>query len=177
MKSIRLSDLKKRKDAYFKNIGIITPKGRTKKQIEYIVNRSYESLSKRAKQYIEDREQIVNIITNAIISGGEGGQMNPYKAMQSYARQRERSQGGGTLRDIYSRFRQEDPSLYSKYNSYIYRLGYSSANYFYENAQLDQEGSTIVATLELPKKTQGVVYNELVITFDYSCQDFWAEMN
>lgn len=174
---MRLSDLKKRKDAYFKKIGIVTPKGRTKKQIEYIVSRSYESLSKKAKQYIEDREQIIKVITNAIIAGGEVGQMNPYKAMQSYARQRERHAGGGTARDIFRRFREEDPSLYSKYNSYMYRLGFSSANYFYENVSIDQEGSTIVATLELPNKTQGVIYNELVITFDYSGQDFWAEMN
>lgn len=176
MRNMPLNELKKKNNAYFRKIGIITPVGRTKQQIEYIVNRSYESLSKRAKQYIEDRQQIVNAITNAIIAGGEDGQMNPYQALKSYAMQRERSQGGGTARDIYRRFRLEDSRLYSKYNSYMYRLGYSGSAYFYDNVGIDQEGSTVIATLDLPPKTSGVIYEQLVITFDYSAQDFWAEM-
>lgn len=177
MKVMRLSDLKKRKDAYYKKIGIITPKGRTKKQIEYIVSRSFDALSKNLKQYIEDRQQLISIVTNTIIASGEVGQVNPYKAIQTYARQRKRRAGGGTAEFIFRRFREEYPGLYSKYNSYVYRLGYSSSQYFYDNVEISETGSVIEATLELPQKTSGVVYNQLNITYDFSGQDFWAEMN
>lgn len=52
--------------------------------------------------------------------------------------------------NIYSRFRNEKPQVYAVYNSYMYRRGYSAAQYFYKNAEYSSEGSIIDVYLDLP---------------------------
>lgn len=173
---MRLSDLKKRKDAYFKKIGNIRPEGRTRKEIEYIVNRSYEALSKRAKKYIDNRAQISQHIVNMIIVDGDVGNINPYKAFMRYSKDQAGIKRTDFAKRLYRRFREEYPGLYSKYNSYVYRLGYSSADWFFQKAKWTNNGSMVTATVELPQKTTGVVYQELELTVDASGDYFVAEM-
>lgn len=178
MRNMRLSNLKKRSTNYFKNVGVITPKDFSRKQIEYIVNRSYEALPKRAKKYIESREQISEVVVNLIMTGGEDGKVDAYQALKQYAEQRKVQKFPRLefAKMVFKRFRQEYSSLYAKYNSYMYRQGYSSANYFYENAEWDSQGSIVTAILDLPPKSYGVVYTTLTITIDASGTFFIAEM-
>lgn len=178
MRSMRLSKLKKRSTNFFKNIGIVTPRDFSRKQIEYIVNRSFEALPQRAKKFIENRQQISEVVVNLIMVAGKEGKVNPYEALKQYAEQRKVQKFPRLefAKMVFKRFREEYPSLYAKYNSYMYRLGYSSANYFYENSEWDNNGSIVTATLELPIKTTGIVYNTLTITIDASGTFFVAEM-
>lgn len=172
MRNMRLSEIRRKKDTYFRKIGILTPRGRRKSSIEYIVARSYEALPKRFKAVIKNPDQIIKVLTNMIVQFGEEGKINPYKAFLENAR----SNYAGTKEDIYKRFRQEYSDVYNHYNTYVYRLGFSASNYFYTNVKLSQEGSLVTATLQLPKKTTGIVYNELYIEMDYSGDYFFAEM-
>lgn len=176
MRNMRLSEIRRKKDTYFKKIGILTPRGRRKSSIEYIVARSYEALPKKYKSFIESPDQIIKVLTNMIVQSGEKGQINPYKALLENAKYKYRSSYAGTKEDIYKRFRQEYSDVYNHYNTYVYRLGFSASNYFYTNVKLSQEGSIVTATLQLPKKTTGIVYNELYIEMDYSGDYFFAEM-
>lgn len=176
MKNTPLSELRKKQNAYFRKIGILKPGRRRKRTIEYIVERTYEALPKKLKEYIDDRNQIVSVITNTIIQSGNAGQMNPYEALKQYAQYRQKKSGDNSKAYIYKRFREEATSVYNKYNSYVYRLGYSSARYFMENATISQEGSVITATLELPAKASGIVYEELHIEYDFSGQYLEAHM-
>lgn len=176
MKNTPLSELRKKQNAYFRKIGIVKPGRRKKSTIEYIVERTYEALPKRLKEYIDDKDQIISVITNTIIQSGNAGQMNPYEALKQFAQYRQKKSGDNTKAYIYRRFKEEATSVYNKYNTYVYRLGYSSARYFMENATISQEGSLITATLELPPKTSGIAYEELYIEYDFSGQFLDAQM-
>ena len=89
---------------------------------------------------------------------------------------RKRRSGNNTKEYIYKRFRQEVPDVYSKYNSYVYRLGFSSAQYFKEKAELSQEGSIVNVKVKLPEKESGAVYDYLYINFDFSGDYIDAKM-
>lgn len=168
MKNTPLSELRKKQSRYFQNIGIVQGDKRRSKSIKYIIERSYDALPKDLKGYIKDAEQIKANVYNLIMASGKSGEIEPYNALRQYAMDRKRRSGNNTKEYIYKRFRQEVPDVYSKYNSYVYRLGFSSAQYFKEKAELSQEGSIVHVEVELPKKKSGVVYNYLYINFDFS---------
>lgn len=169
MKNTPLSELKKKSLQYFRKIGIVRGDGRRKKSIEYIVQKSYEALPKNLKKYIEDAEQIKTNLYDTIMASGKSGEVEPYNALKQYAMDRKKRSGDNTKEYIYKRFRQEVPNVYSKYNSYVYRLGFSSAQYFKEkNAELSQDGSIVKIKVKLPEKESGVVYDYLYIYFDFS---------
>lgn len=171
MRNMQLDKLKRHSDKYFKTkIGIVKPDKFTRREIRYITKRSYQALTKEQKKYIENPSQIIENIVNQIVVSGEVGKINPFNALKQYSQQRQRETNPRIefAKETFAMFRQEYPSLYAKYNSYMYRLGYSSANYFYENAEWNARGSVVTATLELPTKLSGVVYETLEITRDAS---------
>lgn len=174
MKNTPLRELRRKHNAYFKRIGIVQPGRRRRSTIEYIVQRSYEALPKGLKEYIEDPEQAIKVTTNLIMQSGSEGQVNPYEALRQTALYRQKKSGDNTRQFIWNRFREEESSLYNKFNSYMYRQGYSARNYWFDNVALDQHGSIIRAICELPTKPQGVSYDVLDIEFDFSGQELTA---
>ena len=176
MKNTPLSELRKKQSRYFQNIGIVQGDKRRSKSIKYIIERSYDALPKDLKGYIEDAEQIRTKVYDLIMASGKSGEIEPYNALRQYAMDRKRRSGNNTKEYIYKRFRQEVSDVYSKYNSYVYRLGFSSAQYFKEKAELSQEGSIVHVEVELPKKESGVVYNYLYINYDFSSDYIDAKM-
>ena len=176
MKNMPLSELRKKQSRYFQNIGIVQGDKRRSKSIKYIIERSYDALPKDLKGYIEDAEQIKANVYNLIMASGKSGEIEPYNALRQYAMDRKRRSGNNTKEYIYKRFRQEVSDVYSKYNSYVYRLGFSSAQYFKDNAKLEQDGSIVTVTTPLPPKSRGVTYSQLVISFDFSGDYIDAKM-
>ena len=176
MKNMPLSELRKKSLQYFRKIGIVRGDGRRKKSIEYIVQKSYEALPKGLKKYVEDPEQAKSAVYNSIMASGSSGEIEPYNALKQYAADRKKKSGDNTKEYIYKRFREELPAVYSKYNSYVYRLGFSAAQYFKEKAELSQDGSIVNVKVKLPKKESGVVYDYLYINFDFSGDYIDAKM-
>lgn len=176
MKNTPLSELRKKSLQYFRKIGAVQGDGRRKKSIEYIVQKSYEALPKNLKKYVEDPEQAKSAVYNSIMTSGGAGEIDPYNALKQYATYRKKKSGDNTKEYIYKRFREEKPDVYSKYNSYVYRLGFSSAQYFKDNVTLEQDGSIVTVTTPLPPKSRGVTYSQLVISFDFSGDYIDAEM-
>lgn len=176
MKNTPLSELRKKSLQYFRKIGAVPGDRRREKSIKYIVQKSYEALPKNLKKYVEDPEQVKSSVYNIIMASEGYGVLDPYKALKQYATYRKKKSGDNTKEYIYKRFREEKPDVYSKYNSYVYRLGFSSAQYFKDNATLEQDGSIVMVTTPLPLKSSGVTYGKLVISFDFSGDYIDAEM-
>ena len=151
-----------------------------KEEIGYSVVRQYYRLSKEYRQYTKGEEiPIWRMTANAIKMGyniTDEGAKSAYDIMKESIRYPYRRTKRGSLREYFSQFRNEKPDVYAKYNSYMYRQGFSSANYFYEKAKIETNGSIITITLELPTKTKGISYDALVITKDYSQDEFEATM-
>lgn len=169
MKNTPLSNLRKKHAAYFRRIGVVQAGRYTRRsRIEYIVQRSYDALPKKLKQYIDDPEQAIQVTTNLIMQSGSEGQVNPYEALRQVAVYRQKKSGDNTRAYIWARFRSEQPSVYAKFNSYMYRQGYSASGYWFDNVALSQEGSHIEAICELPAKASGVAYFVLEIEYDFS---------
>ena len=105
--------------------------------------------------------------------------INIQKAFSSTAQTLSRHSGEGTRRFLYKILKSEWTSVYNHYNTYVYSLGYSSADYFYDpnNSDLTQESSYIVMNLKLPNKPRGVSYDTLSIEYDFSKEYSYAEMN
>lgn len=161
---------------YYQSVKISA--GRKKREtIESIVRKSYESLPKKYKTMIEDPELIINVTTN-LIWADKGIKISPYAAIKSYAQQRGRMQKMGTKYDLWKSFRTdpETSAVYNKFNSYMYRHGYSASNYWFENVELKIERSVIYATCNLPNTGKGVRYDSLEIEFDYSGGEISAYM-
>lgn len=176
MKNTPLSDIRRKKANYFRSLGVVHPGRRRPSTIEYIVRRSFEALPKSLKEYIPDVEQTIQVITNTIIVSGEMGQMQPYDAMRRMAESYRSMEGHTTLAYIYARFR-EDSSLYGRYNSYMYRQGFSASRYFIQNATMTQQGSRAVVVCELPFNSGRIQYTELLILYDWSGKELEAFMN
>lgn len=185
MKNMRLSKLKKRSNKYFKNLGVVTSEGKSKKTIEYIVRRSYEALPKRLKEFVENPERIIQVATNTIIQAGRGGQFSPYKALMSMAQSKQRTSYYGTKMLIFKEFRVQEPSVYAKYNSYMFRRGFSSVKYWLDNVGLSIDGKIARTICELPPATLRAphkagrpqsYYTALEIQYDLSTGDLTAYM-
>lgn len=170
MKILRLSDLRRKKNNYFKNIGIFNPEGKTLKQIKYIVERSYDSIPKSLKKYHskEDRFQAITVLTHTIKNSGINNQINSYEAIRENLEKTKKHTGDYTLEFVYREFRNQAQSVYSKYNTYVYRLGQSSSDYFKKNVDYTLNGSVGTFTVDLPFKEGGIIYETLTIMFDFS---------
>lgn len=185
MKNMQLSKLKKRSDRYFKKLGVVTSEGKSKATIEYIVKRSYEALPKRLKEFVDNPDKIIKVATNTIIQAGRGGQFSPYKALVEMAKSKQRSSYYGTKMAIFREFRVQEPTLYAKYNSYMFRRGYSSTKYWFDNVGITIDGKIARTICELPsldlkpKKTAGRprgFYSALEIQYDLSTSRITAYM-
>lgn len=170
MSSLRLSDLRNKSNKWFKNYGIITKEKRTSQRtIEYFVNRAYEALPKKYKGYLEsEKERILNVAIHSIMLEGSESKWNVYEALKQRAQAIYKASGHQTAEFVYKCFREQRPDLYAKYNSYVYRLGFSSAKYFKSNFDYTSQGSRIYADVKLPAKFTGVIYGGLFIEFDFS---------
>lgn len=166
MRGMRLSELRKRSNKYFKKIGTIS--SRTgKRTAEYIAKRSYEALPKRWREYVEDPGQIIKVLSNTVKQSGETG-VDVYKAMRSYAESRYNRVYSIQKRELWNQFRVLESPVYNHFNTYMYRLGYSASKYWFENVELTNKGGSVVtATLYLPQKA-GKSYTVLEMLYDYS---------
>lgn len=165
--------LYKRSNKYFKELGIVQKGKKSRKTIRYIVQRTYESLPKRISKYMEDPAQQIESLTNMIMAGED--KINPFKAMTHTAQSTKRAKSMGTREELYREFRAQNPSVYAKYNSYMYRQGYSARNYWFDNMDYVVDENYIRSFCELPKriqptgkKRQLVQYNVLEIILDKS---------
>ena len=170
MKNTPLSKIRKKPISYFRNLGTVRKGRRKKSTIEYIVRRSYEALPRNLREYIEDPEQAIQALTNMISHSND---INPYEALKQSAKYTRMKSGDNTKQFIWNRFRTETPTLYAKFNSYMYRQGLSARNYFMENVTTSQEGSWIEAYCELPAGAK-VSYSMLEINYDFSGHEFNA---
>jgi len=174
MKSLPLSKIKKKPLSYFRTMGAVKKGKRKRDTIEYIVRKSFEALPKNARDYISDSEEIIKALTNIIISEGNNSSIQPYKAFTELAKHERRKSGDNTKQFVWNRFKTEQPSLYAKFNSYMYRNGYSARNYWFDNVAMEQNGSIIDCYCELPGAGKNVQYYMLEINYDFSGQDFNA---
>ena len=165
MKSLRLSDLRKRSNKWFRNYGEVRYSGRTtEKQMRYFIERSFDALPKKYQRYLmPEKERQIEKALRLIMADGEYGHYNAYLALISQAKSSYKAGHGESIDVIYKIFRTMAPSVYAKYNSYIYRLGYSASQYFKENMDYTTDRNMWDITLDLPYKAQGTVYNQLYI--------------
>jgi len=168
MKSTPLNKLKKKPKKYFRNLGILKKGRRKKSTIRLIVEKSYEALPREYRKAAAGKKtEFIEIMTNRIWYD-IGGEYNVYEALREATKHEYLHGWGGTLDELYRRFRTELPSQFAKYYSYVYRLGYSPAKWFYNNGSPSLSGSVVSVTVELPIKTQGQVYQYLEIVADMS---------
>ena len=128
----------------------------------------------------EAEERIILQMTKQVELAKERKQrINIQKAFSSTAQTLSRHSGEGTRRFLFKILKSEWTSVYNHYNTYVYGLGYSSADYFYNpnNSSLTQQGSNITMTLNLPNKSRGISYDTLSIEYDFSQEYSYAEMN
>lgn len=128
------------------------------------VERAYRNLPKWARKIIDEqgKELAIDVMTHTI----EWEKRNKQKGQKiSSARQKfmsiaekqksiQRHSLMGTKRDLYKLFRELEPQVYSRYNSYMYRNGYSASKYFYDNAQITVKGKINIADLDLPRPSK-----------------------
>lgn len=167
MRNMRLSELRKKSNKYFRNIRLNNKS--SKRLVEYAVNRAYELLPPRLKKVIEDDKDkyIANSINTALQD--EKG-FSPYSAFRTVAR----ALSGKTPQamTVFRRFRQQKPHIYAKYNSYMFRNGYSASNQFYtQSTWAAKKKSVVNIVTELPDISKGVHYDILIIEFDFSSDD------
>lgn len=170
MRRLRLSDLRKKSNKWFRKYGVAhKDEFASMKAIEYFAKRSYEALPKKDREYLDpEKELTVKQTAMTIYHTGDNSHMNAYKSMKERIASYKRLNSIGTAEYVYKCFREQRPDVYAKYNSYVYRLGSSAAKWFIANMDYAQEGKVTYIHVKLPVKMSGVVYNELYIEFDFS---------
>lgn len=153
---------------------VIDTKGMRLSHIEYYVGKIYDAQRKDVKAYIDDPEQAVKKIA---VLAKNFGNVNPAAIIGELARQKKKTLHIETKEYLWKRLKEEDPSLYAKYNTYVYRRAGSSKAWFFNNIKISVSGSECTATVPLPSSGTGIVYYEaLSIEYDFSSDDFFAEM-
>lgn len=159
-------------------------KTRKSHSIKERVKRAFYRIPAWQRKYLADTKEsidrIISQMTRQVELAKERKQrINIQKAFSSTAQTLSRHSGEGTRRFLYKILKSEWTSVYNHYNTYVYNLGYSSADYFYDpnNSNLTQESSYIVINLKLPNKPRGVSYDTLSIEYDFSQEYSYAEMN
>lgn len=168
MRSMRLSDLRKRSNRFFTKLGNVSPKT-SKRTAEYIARRSYEALPKYLKKDIDtfDKERWILTSAHSLQYSGKEG-MNIYAAVRRAAEDRYKRIYSVQKQELWNQFRVLESSVYFHFNTYMYRLGYSASKYWYENVVITNKGGSVIkAVLELPSKP-GKSYTALEMLYDYS---------
>lgn len=169
MKRMRLSDLTKRSNKYFRKFGKVKY-GTSERTSRYIARRTFESLPKRYRQFIEeDKDKYINLLVhNLKYSQAEGG-MDFYKAIEEAGRDKYKKIYSTQKRELWNEFRTMESAVYNHFNTYMYRLGYSASKYWFENVKFESiDGTSVHTELELPPKAFGVKYTKLIIDYRYS---------
>lgn len=152
---------------YKKNLNV---KNKSFSTLTKELNKIFNALPKYIKEPLEDdKNKYISTIARQMMQIEKS--FKPYKIFKQLSQ----FQSGRTPQalNIYSRFRNEAPSVYAIYNSYMYRRGYSAAQYFYKNAEFSSVGSLIDVTLDLPDGK----YSQLHIVVDMSVSsDLEAEI-
>jgi hypothetical protein len=166
-----LKELRKKSDAYFRQSAIIEKGRRTNKQIEYIVTRTFEALPENVKKYLSKDETIKNMVNNIIVMKDQD--FNPSALFREMARSAKRRAGDGTKEDIWRRFIHEYFTVYRRYYGYMKRYVFSPKDYWFENVDITQSGSTVYCECELINRPNPL-YTMLYIEYDYSGEEFQA---
>ena len=172
MKSMRSNRRRKKGRVYYTKLEL--QRGRKKKStIEKIIEKTAKFLPKKLQDYIDP--SVIRSLTNQIWVDSYKG-INSYEALKEYAKSRYRHSGMGTKEDLYRRFRTspETSSIYNKYNSYMFRNGYSARNYWFDKVQFKNDGSWVLTEAELPRLSKGVHYDSLEINYNYSNHEIEA---
>ena len=172
---MQLSDLKKKGNNYFKRLGVISPKGKNKETIEYIVQRTYESLPKNTRKFIKAPNLTLKITANRVYQSGESG-FDVRGSLIELARHERRASWYETKKEIWSAFKEQETTIYFRYNSYMSRNGYKSTSYWFDNVTIRQDGVIITTICELPylddslprRRRRRVKYQVLEIRYDIS---------
>lgn len=126
------------------------------------------------KRELIDAEQFAKTTANALrISNSSTSRKTIRKLINENVRVLERHEGIQTLRFVYRWFRTTS-WLYSWYNSFMYRNGFSASEYFYQNATYTSTGgrtATVIVPLPKGKRTQ---YEFLEIEIDWSSNELEA---
>lgn len=154
---------------------LLSKKVKKSKTLKHRVEEAYKKSAKWVKAIIgEDYKIAINQIIHSIkmgynINPQTKERLSPKRLFIAQAKSRARHLNIETKQFIFRNFRELEPAVYAKYNSYMYRNGYSASQYFYENVTLKKDKSMVTATLPLPKAKPGrFSYGELEITYDYS---------
>lgn len=156
----------------------------SRQQIETKVKNAFYRIPKWQRKYLastkeEEKLRIMQMIKMFELAQEQGERISPYKAFYDSSEKQARHSGEGTRRFLYKILKSEWINVYTHYNTYLYNLGYSASNYFYDpqNSDIKQAGSVIEFTLNLPVKTKGIIYDELYMEYDFSGGFSYAEMN
>ena len=167
--TLSIKELRRKNLSYYRKPKVVTPGRRKRSTIRYIVERSYDALPKKLKQYIEDAQDTIERLTQRIMGEGEAGKFEPYNALRQMAEYKERTEYGGTYGIVLAAFKEQEQGIWNHYNTYVYRLGYSATKLWYAG-DLKQEKSEVTITVSLPDKASGIIYSQLVVSFDFSGQ-------
>ena len=148
-------------------------KMRNIKDVRKYVERRLDKLPAWRKKYIyETMEQKEYVLRNMVWQVEDAirtdKNVNVYEAFMQQSSQGVRAHREGTLRAVFKSFKREKSTLYNKYNSYMYRAGYKSTEYFYnpDNSNIYDEGYFTTIQLELPFGKRES-YSFLNITIDW----------
>ena len=138
-----------------------------------------KELERWEKKYIytsnEEKEFRINQMVREVEYAKEQGrEVNVRQAFRTEVNALSRHTLEGTRRQLFQILKSERHFDYNHLNTYLYRLGYSVAQYWNDpkNSDITTSGSIVSMTLELPKKTKGrVSYDSFVFEFDYSNQE------
>lgn len=191
-----LSISKQRKEYQALKFGPGQGEGFGKEAAFDLASRIYQSIPKRFedeygqtiyKEIPEDDEyRIVRLISNMISAGEE---VEPYAQIKSYIRQQYRGSWAGTKRDIFKYFKThlQTRPIYNKFNSYMYRNGYSAVRYWLDNVKVEKVKDVIYCHCELPslgklralsnrsrRWKEKVRYESLEIEYNYSSDQIVA---
>ena len=195
----------------YKDIVLSRDKYKSREEIENIVRAVYQSIpstyvyTKEGKQPVrlykytikEDAELTIRNLTSQIWLDSEkiNGEwvpvsMNPYKSFSELARSSARSGNIGTKEELWKLFRTNAATsqIYMRFNSYMYRNGYSAKGYWMQNVDIDTDHNITTATCELPSldklkplkvtryKKEKVRFELLKIIFDRSSGELTARL-
>lgn len=151
-------------------------KKRPKLTLRERIEKDISRIPKWRQKYLftneNQKEYLIRTMLSYVMDAKE--RVNIYKALFQMTESgvtAGRSKREGTLRDIYRSFRNQEVRLYRFYNTYMYKKGYSAAQYFYnpDNSEITDRHYTTVIKLFLPKGGKNYKYDELVI--EYNWQD------
>lgn len=168
--SLKIKDLKNLDNKYFKKYGVIKINDNTDiRNLEYFVHRAYEALPKKERRFIEDEKRLsIQRTINLILADGENSKMNVYNSFIERINAVKKMKNVATAEFVFKLFKAQRRSLYNMYNTYVYRLGYSSAEWFIDNFDYAVDQKYILAHISLPLKPSGKVYNDLYLKVNMS---------